>query len=652
MTKRLPPEIKLSRRPTRVACEFCHSKHLQCDDTRPCKNCVKRGVQDSCRDAVRKKKSSSRGSIPVPEGQLLAVNVDEAIIGPDGKLKRKRRKYSRRKRKDSIEQEEEVVEQEEQEGHREDEEGGEDEDADEEQDEPTEKPELVSNNQNFMPFEDTSKAILPFSLSVTTLNKLLNPSQDIIKCPPQLHPPVIKEEDNIAQEQQSAAIHTLPMQIDPTFHSSTIRVINPDNTAEINHGRLSDVSSASNGISLTNGNHRLPISSPQEPESPNDQEPLEFTAPSSRRPSLASVSAASNTLIPPQAHSQGLLSAPPSIDTATGGHAEFYNQRHVSGINTNASIASDEAGVVSDNSSKPFMSTTANEEYVKLTDLLNTNPPSPSQSFWDDLAQTSTDDEDYASLPFIEIGIDDNTMRTSYPDNSTPNSYVYNEKHSQMHNTASEIPHDLQEDDDYTSPLIMRHVIKRPDDIYLTSIVKAYQYPKAYHALIAYLKKRFNKPQLIEIAKCMARYRPSFISATKSLYENDLIFTERSFQRTLLEYEQLINMSPSPTIIWRRTGEIVALTNEFATMTGYSKMSLLSKRTFIVELMDDESTLKYLESFSEMAFGDLNATYLTNCNLRKANDNDYLRCCCVWTIKRDVFDIPMLILGQFLPVLT
>lgn len=369
--------------------------------------------------------------------------------------------------------------------------------------------------------------------------------------------------------------------------------------------------------------------------------------------------------------------------------------------------------ISSNSSTRNFESNVANDEYIQLTDLLNTNPPTPSTGFMDngnkapeiaaglknklqhirsngasplgnvrsispahlsaqdfnsnnnyiDMGVNAAvddsvfgendddDDDDKETRPFISINLEDGTMISSYPNNMTPNSFVYNADHSKMPNTAKEIPKDFEQNDDYTSPLIMRHVIKQPDDIYLTNIVKAYQYPKAYHALIAYLKKRFNKRQLLEIAKCMAKYRPSFISATKNLFENDLIFTERSFQRTLLEYENLIAMSPSPTIIWRRTGEIVALTNEFAVMTGYSKMSLLTKRTFIVELMDDESTINYFRSFSEFAFGDLNATYLTDCNLRKAEEDNYLRCCCVWTIKRDVFDIPMLIVGQFLPVL-
>ncbi|GMM35528.1 hypothetical protein DASC09_028530 [Saccharomycopsis crataegensis] len=78
MTKKLPLHIKLQRKPISRACEFCHQKHLQCDSTRPCKNCVKRNVADYCRDVQRKRtKSKSTGSsgpkgIRKPSGNLKA----------------------------------------------------------------------------------------------------------------------------------------------------------------------------------------------------------------------------------------------------------------------------------------------------------------------------------------------------------------------------------------------------------------------------------------------------------------------------------------------------------------------------------------------------------------------------------------------------
>lgn len=547
MTKRLAPEVKQSRRPTRVACEFCHSKHLQCDEARPCSNCVKRGHAGTCRDAVRRKKRAP------PRGPLQPMAKEES----NGL--RKKRKYKKRKKKE----------------------------------EPVDNTESDQKQATFLTTE--SPAI---SGNGGSLNGSISGS--VSSLPGSIAPRLTGANLIRPAPLQSISAGDKTFEEDLPFNLSTntlTRLLTPSPDMQLNQAP---------SASFPRGSMPT-ISDDSDGADEEEDRPLEFRAPSR------------------------------SIDSS-----------HMDGF-SDMSTASQGSGSRNGSSSRNFQSNTANEEYIKLTDLLQTNSPSPSEGgFW---GAGTNESDDHSLRPYIEIGIEENTMRSSYHNNQTPNSYVYNEQHSQMPNTAREIPHDLQEDDDYTSPLIMRHVIKKPDDIYLTSIVKAYQYPKAYHALIAYLKRRFNKEQLIEIAKCMAKYRPSFISATKSLYENDLIFTERSFQRTLLEYEQLISLSPSPTIIWRRTGEIVALTNEFATMTGYSKMSLLSKRTFIVELMDDESTLKYFRSFSAMAFGDLNATYLTDCNLRKADDANYLKCCCVWTIKRDVFDIPMLIVGQFLPVL-
>lgn len=864
MTKKLPPTVKQQRRPTSVACSFCHSKHLQCDSQRPCKNCIKRGIADTCTDAIRKKKSikkrdhestisggdnttsddisevnSRKGSDVPTDPALLGIGIGIGIgigtgmgtgmgssgvnsamstptittttttggsvnypvnhavhgqrndstpeittrinniheetkdndkdkdkdeynssantnananvninVNDDAKTRKrgrpsktegaksepnttsKRGKVNRRKRDNSgngIVNGEDTR----------DEDGN-----DNQQDSPASKLKKLNNgivspiNQNQRigistgftaptilppppPIQSGSGSVaghLPLlnlanvSLSAqsastnasasasasasaaaaaalvqnkvdermplaSSLSDLRLPSFSDLKSPlysgfsdmrlSQLdmmkgHSPLISEIKAVEMTPVTGvATETAPV----TIKASATGTDNgtetvPDTGTGLSMLNIPGLSAAQLQLQYHSDHHR--------PDTPGS--PLEFSVTNSTR---------ANTIDHPSAVAMTASHSQHDIDS------RFNSQ-----------------GMVSSNSSvRHFQSTVANEEYVKLTDLLNTDPPSPTVGFLNnnqripDLSirgqnpETNTDgnangkenskpvadddptadpseflpgispssltidDDDTDTRPYITLNLEDGTMISSYPNNSTPNSYVYNAEHSQIPNTAREMPMDLQQDEDYTSPLIMRHVIKQPDDIYLTSIVKAYQYPKAYHALIAYLKRRFSKLQLLEIAKCMAKYRPSFISATKNLYENDLIFTERSFQRTLLEYENLISMAPSPTIIWRRTGEIVALTNEFAMMTGYSRMSLLSKRTFIMELMDDESTINYFRSFSNFAFGDLNATYLTDCNLRKAEDNNYLRCCCVWTIKRDVFDIPMLIVGQFLPVL-
>ncbi|KAK6456550.1 transcriptional regulator regulator of drug sensitivity [Scheffersomyces xylosifermentans] len=192
---------------------------------------------------------------------------------------------------------------------------------------------------------------------------------------------------------------------------------------------------------------------------------------------------------------------------------------------------------------------------------------------------------------------------------------------------------------------------KEPEEIY-AKVKKPFSYTPGYHSLIAYLRKRFTKPMLVKMAESMAAYRPSFIACTNSLKEGDLIFMEQCFQRTLLTYDNFIRVSGTPTIVWRRTGEIAYVGNEFCILTGWTKDELLGKqRKFIVELLDDKSVLEYFQLFSRIAFGDFLGATMTECTLLTPKKDVKIRTGCMWTLKRDVFGIPMMIVGNFLPIL-
>lgn len=192
---------------------------------------------------------------------------------------------------------------------------------------------------------------------------------------------------------------------------------------------------------------------------------------------------------------------------------------------------------------------------------------------------------------------------------------------------------------------------KEPEEIY-EKVRKPFSYTPGFHSLIAYLRKRFPKAMLVKMAESMAAYRPSFIACTNSLKEGDLIFMEQQFQRTLLTYDNFIRVSGTPTIVWRRTGEIAYVGNEFCLLTGWTKEELLSKtRKFIVELLDDKSVLEYFQLFLRIAFGDFLGATMTECTLLTPNPDVKIRTGCMWTLKRDVFGIPMMIIGNFLPIL-
>jgi len=267
-----------------------------------------------------------------------------------------------------------------------------------------------------------------------------------------------------------------------------------------------------------------------------------------------------------------------------------------------------------------------------------------------------------------------------------------------------------------------------PSAIY-ESVTQPYSYTAGFHSLTAFLQRRFSPQKTLRIAKSLASIRPSFISCTKSLNRDDLIFMEKCFQRTLWEYEDFINACGTPTIVCRRTGEVAAVGKEFSILTGWRKDVLLGREAnlnintggtsggpgtgvssraggtprmapemldpsrpqpvFLAELLDDDSVIEFYEDFARMAFGDSRGSVTTRCKLLKyrsktdgpfpADDADNAEdartaqtksrranrmqgkneiageagideladkdgkvdCSCCWTVKRDLFDIPM-----------
>jgi hypothetical protein len=361
-------------------------------------------------------------------------------------------------------------------------------------------------------------------------------------------------------------------------------------------------------------------------------------------------------------------------------------------------------------STSNFTSNYLNQEYLMLGDIIKSKPSSPSPSATSVDAQEVLQDIDFNMFPskvlkkmkdtrpFISLGFSTSEANQL---NSLDNNIDVNKSTSNFsHNTVNSVKPQLSTTNlqdlekisrensnsnlatikpnvEYVSPLITHNIYQSVQDIYANNTMN-FDYPQSYHSLTYFLKKRFlgnNLPpnektrkrnNLLIILKLIASYRPTFISAHKNLFKpQDLQFLEMTFQRSLIDYEKLAQLNSCPTIMWRRTGEIVSITDDLLSLLGYNMGDLLSKRTFIMELMyDDESIVTYFEKFKSIAVGNLLSSIQTKCRLMKKRNNDgaitnnqgnnqqdFIEFCSVWTVKRDIFDMPMLIIGQFLPVL-
>ncbi|KAL9015413.1 MAG: hypothetical protein Q9185_007185, partial [Variospora sp. 1 TL-2023] len=316
-------------------------------------------------------------------------------------------------------------------------------------------------------------------------------------------------------------------------------------------------------------------------------------------------------------------------------------------------------------------------------------------------------------------------MMTGFDDGPTaPASYLGANPHQHMQDRAAQQRHPQRPNP--SAPGLPVRRARDASSVY-ESVKQPYSYTNGFHGLTAFLQRRFPPQKTLRIAKALASIRPSFISCTKTLNRDDLIFMEKCFQRTLWEYEDFINAYGTPTIVCRRTGEVAAVGKEFSILTGWKKDVLLGKEpnlnvntgggasppnpaassrgyntprmpelptldndgtrqqpVFLAELFDDDSTIAFYEDFARLAFGDSRGSVTTRCKLLKYRtkadlepnstlDNDLgspfqqqpqtnrnngrgdsgvyqlgdrdgkVECSYCWTVKRDVFDIPMLI---------
>ena len=177
-----------------------------------------------------------------------------------------------------------------------------------------------------------------------------------------------------------------------------------------------------------------------------------------------------------------------------------------------------------------------------------------------------------------------------------------------------------------------------PATIY-DAVTEPYPYTQAFHAVTAFLQRRFPPAKVMRIASALAAVRPSFIACNRHLGPADLVQTEKSLRRALLEYDSHLAHTATPTIICRRTGEVVAASHEFALLTGWPREILLGHApnlnintgrgsavtppanspfspdgsdnddtspchpVFLAELLDEDSVVRFYEDFARLAFG-------------------------------------------------
>lgn len=176
------------------------------------------------------------------------------------------------------------------------------------------------------------------------------------------------------------------------------------------------------------------------------------------------------------------------------------------------------------------------------------------------------------------------------------------------------------------------------------NVTAPYDYTEGYHFLMKHLPTRFEKNDILRIVRALAIFRPSLIALQMPLTEEDEVFVEKCFQRSLLELEKLISYSGTPTVVWRRTGEICLVAPEFCMLTEWPIDELVGKRKYIYELFENQSVVEYWENFATHAFENTTKSVYSHCVLLKPSGAPIPATFC-FSIRRDIFDLPSIVIG-------
>ncbi|EDR11520.1 transcriptional regulatory protein [Laccaria bicolor S238N-H82] len=181
-------------------------------------------------------------------------------------------------------------------------------------------------------------------------------------------------------------------------------------------------------------------------------------------------------------------------------------------------------------------------------------------------------------------------------------------------------------------------------------VLTPYDYTEGYHFLMKHLPTRFEKNDILRIVRALAIFRPSLIALQMPLSLDDEVFVEKCFQRSLVELDKLMSFSGTPTVVWRRTGEICLVAPEFCMLTEWPMEDLVHQKKYIYELFENQSVVEYWENFASHAFENTTQSVYSHCVLLKPSGAPVPSTFC-FSIRRDLFDLPSIVIGQWLPLL-
>ncbi|KNE62327.1 hypothetical protein AMAG_07558 [Allomyces macrogynus ATCC 38327] len=235
---------------------------------------------------------------------------------------------------------------------------------------------------------------------------------------------------------------------------------------------------------------------------------------------------------------------------------------------------------------------------------------------------------------------------------------------------------------------------------FAAGLLRPHNYAQGYARLAAYAEAHFSPSAKQRIVTATKSFRPTFRAIASTMTPLDHVLAEEMFDRLLLDYDRLFAAMAVPACLWRRTGEIYKANQPFADLVGIPLEKLKNGKVTIYELMAEEAAVNYWEKFAGVAGDPGQKAVLTSCVLIKQmvrsrpaspvlaavnlnlaaptgaaaamamaralrsgptspilrprsptgkSGNGSVSCCFSFTVRRDKNQVPIAIVGNFLP---
>ncbi|ORX43405.1 hypothetical protein BCR36DRAFT_415585 [Piromyces finnis] len=193
----------------------------------------------------------------------------------------------------------------------------------------------------------------------------------------------------------------------------------------------------------------------------------------------------------------------------------------------------------------------------------------------------------------------------------------------------------------------LKEIIKEK---YKAGLLKPYNYSKGYIRLQKYLDENISILNKQKILNAFNTYQKGFKNAASNITDWDLLSSEESFERLLLEYDSVFASVGIPSCLWRRTGEIFKANRHFAYLVGVPIEQLNNGKMSIYEFMTEDFVANYWEKYSIVAFDSKQKAVITSCVLENPQSfKRSIKCAFSFTVRRDKFEIPSAVIGNFMP---